>query len=275
MEVSARFSLAKQVEVEERREDMFVTSCQALLYATPVNDVDILRNCIVECCEIIRNFPGIHQYIRVSMQWRRRHLNGVNREGNRSCRDGLDVLTRVAGYTSVTAPCEDTGGAVARALDSHHGDLGSIPGFSHVGIVLDDSACRRVFSGYSRFTHPCIPVPIHTRVSLHAMPGDDGHLRFPAGKSVRLLSPLHTGASAEFFGYCPTSGNHRIRKMLLCKYAIGSETCRACLINCDPIAKSYDGITARLARRSDEALGVHVAVARIAPSLLELQRAAT
>ncbi|KAJ8880827.1 hypothetical protein PR048_017298 [Dryococelus australis] len=28
---------------------------------------------------------------------------------------------------------------------------GSAPGFLHVGILLDDAACRRVFSGYSRF----------------------------------------------------------------------------------------------------------------------------
>ncbi|KAJ8890726.1 hypothetical protein PR048_010235 [Dryococelus australis] len=35
---------------------------------------------------------------------------------------------------------------------------------------------------------------------------------------------------------------------------------------------SYDGNTARLARRSDEALGVRVSVARIAPSLLDLCR---
>ncbi|KAJ8877675.1 hypothetical protein PR048_022130 [Dryococelus australis] len=41
-------------------------------------------------------------------------------------------------------------GAVARALASHHGFT---PGFSNVGIVLDDAACLRVFSEYSRFSH--------------------------------------------------------------------------------------------------------------------------
>ncbi|KAJ8866335.1 hypothetical protein PR048_032178 [Dryococelus australis] len=46
------------------------------------------------------------------------------------------------------------------------------------------------------------------------------------------------------------------------------------------VAKTYtiqrhDGNTARLARRSDEALGVRVSVARIAPSLLDLGRATT
>ncbi|KAJ8878397.1 hypothetical protein PR048_018975 [Dryococelus australis] len=61
-----------------------------------------------------------------------------------------------------------SGGIVARELASHHGDSDSIPagfapGFSYVGIVLDDVACRRVFSGYSRFPRPCIPAcPVMT-----------------------------------------------------------------------------------------------------------------
>ncbi|KAJ8883924.1 hypothetical protein PR048_015779 [Dryococelus australis] len=43
-------------------------------------------------------------------------------------------------------------GAVVSALVSHHGDPGPIPGgfapgFSHVGIVLDDATCRRALSG--------------------------------------------------------------------------------------------------------------------------------
>ncbi|KAJ8875088.1 hypothetical protein PR048_022979 [Dryococelus australis] len=42
-----------------------------------------------------------------------------------------------------------------------------------------------------------------------------------------------------------------------------------------PAIQRYDGNTARLARRSDEALDVRVSVARIAPSLLDLGRAAT
>ncbi|KAJ8868449.1 hypothetical protein PR048_029965 [Dryococelus australis] len=43
----------------------------------------------------------------------------------------------------------------------------------------------------------------------------------------------------------------------------------------DGCSQRYDGNTARLARRGDEALGVRVSVARIAPSLLDLERAAT
>ncbi|KAJ8897145.1 hypothetical protein PR048_002491 [Dryococelus australis] len=43
---------------------------KALVYATPVDIVGILRNRIVAGCETIRIFPGIHQRIRVSMQQR-------------------------------------------------------------------------------------------------------------------------------------------------------------------------------------------------------------
>ncbi|KAJ8893636.1 hypothetical protein PR048_006236 [Dryococelus australis] len=55
-----------------------------------------------------------------------------------------------------------SGGAVAGARASHHGDPrlipgGPAPGFSHVGIVLDDAACRRAFLGYLRLPHPCTP----------------------------------------------------------------------------------------------------------------------
>ncbi|KAJ8867274.1 hypothetical protein PR048_031073 [Dryococelus australis] len=84
-------------------------------------------------------------------------------------------------------------GAVVRALASHHGDPGSIPGgltprFSHVGIVLDDAACRRVLSGHSRFPRPCIPAPLQPRVLFPVMSGDGGHLRVPAGKARHLES---------------------------------------------------------------------------------------
>ncbi|KAJ8898241.1 hypothetical protein PR048_003601 [Dryococelus australis] len=55
---------------------------------------------------------------------------------------------------------------------------------------------------------------------------------------ARLLSPLHTGASAVCsLAVTPHTGSYGIRKVFPCKSAIGSEACRACLINCDPIAK--------------------------------------
>ncbi|KAJ8870710.1 hypothetical protein PR048_029735 [Dryococelus australis] len=46
------------------------SSNSARVYATPVDYVGILCNCIVAGCETIRNVPGIHQHILVSMQWR-------------------------------------------------------------------------------------------------------------------------------------------------------------------------------------------------------------
>ncbi|KAJ8880813.1 hypothetical protein PR048_017284 [Dryococelus australis] len=39
--------------------------------------------------------------------------------------------------------------------------VGVIPLFSHVGIVQDDAARQRVFSGISRFPRPCIPALLH------------------------------------------------------------------------------------------------------------------
>ncbi|KAJ8874492.1 hypothetical protein PR048_025352 [Dryococelus australis] len=44
--------------------------------------------------------------------------------------------------------------------------------------------------------------------------------------------------SCVFIGCCPTPGSCGIRKVFPCKSAIGSEACRAGLINCDPIAKA-------------------------------------
>ncbi|KAJ8867023.1 hypothetical protein PR048_032885 [Dryococelus australis] len=57
------------------------------------------------------------------------------------------------------SPCTARSSIVVRALASHHGDQGSIPGgftlgFSYLGIVLDNAGCRRVFSSYSRFSRP-------------------------------------------------------------------------------------------------------------------------
>ncbi|KAJ8891945.1 hypothetical protein PR048_004505 [Dryococelus australis] len=43
--------------------------------------------------------------------------------------------------------------------------MGSPPGFSHAGIVLDEAAGQRVFSGISRFHHPCIPALLHTHIA--------------------------------------------------------------------------------------------------------------
>ncbi|KAJ8871242.1 hypothetical protein PR048_027548 [Dryococelus australis] len=55
-------------------------------------------------------------------------------------------------------------------LAFHQGKPGSIPGratpgHSHAGIVLDDAACRRVFSGISRFPRLFIPTLLHTHLN--------------------------------------------------------------------------------------------------------------
>ncbi|KAJ8869157.1 hypothetical protein PR048_030725 [Dryococelus australis] len=81
---------------------------------------------------------------------------------------------------------------------------GLAPGFSHVGIVLDDAACRRVFSGHSRFPRPCIPAPLHPRVSFHVVFRDDGYLRVPAGKPVTRRCPTGKTLTCENPGATPS-----------------------------------------------------------------------
>ncbi|KAJ8891873.1 hypothetical protein PR048_004428 [Dryococelus australis] len=55
-------------------------------------------------------------------------------------------------------------------LASHQCETGSVPGrvtpeFSHLGIVPDNAADRRVFSGISRFPRPFIPALLHTHLN--------------------------------------------------------------------------------------------------------------
>ncbi|KAJ8895237.1 hypothetical protein PR048_000562 [Dryococelus australis] len=82
------------------------------------------------------------------------------------------------------------GGEVVRLLASHPGELGSIPGkvargFSYVGIVLDDAAGRRAFSGISRFsrliwqpTHQLAAQPI-VNLPQHAVVSNEAQDPFP------------------------------------------------------------------------------------------------
>ncbi|KAJ8875028.1 hypothetical protein PR048_022918 [Dryococelus australis] len=56
------------------------------------------------------------------------------------------------------------GGVVVRLLAINLGVPVSIPGFSHAGVVPDDIAGQRVFSGMSRFPRPCIPALLPTHV---------------------------------------------------------------------------------------------------------------
>ncbi|KAJ8898169.1 hypothetical protein PR048_003529 [Dryococelus australis] len=66
------------------------------------------------------------------------------------------------------------GCVVVRLLAFRLGEPGSISGgvatgFSHVAIVLDNAAGRRVFPGISRFPRPCIPALLHTSLHLHQL----------------------------------------------------------------------------------------------------------
>ncbi|KAJ8893630.1 hypothetical protein PR048_006230 [Dryococelus australis] len=100
----------------------------------------------------------------------------------------------VSGLDSVAAwphLSRGSGGAVARALATHHGDQGFTPGFSHVGIVLDDAACRRVFSGYCRFPRPCIPAPLDPRMSCPGMTGTYGRVLPIRAGHDNLRSSIH------------------------------------------------------------------------------------
>ncbi|KAJ8870525.1 hypothetical protein PR048_029548 [Dryococelus australis] len=52
-------------------------------------------------------------------------------------------------------------------------------------------------------------------------------------------SSAYWSFSCVFIGCCPTPGSYGIRKVFSCKSAIGSDACRAGLINCIPITKLY------------------------------------
>ncbi|KAJ8877073.1 hypothetical protein PR048_021525 [Dryococelus australis] len=71
----------------------------------------------------------------------------------------------------------DHSGAAARTPASHKGEPGSIPGrivpgFSHTGIVPDDVAGRRVFSGISRHSSTYIPALLYVHLIDSQDPGD-------------------------------------------------------------------------------------------------------
>ncbi|KAJ8897927.1 hypothetical protein PR048_003284, partial [Dryococelus australis] len=79
-----------------------------------------------------------------------------------------DNVSRIRLLVYCMGAVKRVGGAVASALAFHQSGSNSIPGgfapgFSHVGIVLNDAASRRVFSGNSRFARPCIPAPLQPR----------------------------------------------------------------------------------------------------------------
>ncbi|KAJ8875116.1 hypothetical protein PR048_023009 [Dryococelus australis] len=69
-----------------------------------------------------------------------------------------------------TSSLEGRGSYEVRLLASHLGESGSIPGgvvpgFSHMVLVPEYAAGRRVFSGISHFTHPFIPALLHSHLA--------------------------------------------------------------------------------------------------------------
>ncbi|KAJ8894972.1 hypothetical protein PR048_000280 [Dryococelus australis] len=118
--------------------------------------------------------------------------------------------------------------------------------------------------GFSRVSHP--PPPAFAflcrsvLISLHLMNPAEGNgkpspvlscqlpcsRRGPLYRMRPLFQPIF-GMSPQssaywslrcvFIGCCPTPGSYGIRNVFPCKSAIGSEACRAGLINCDTIAK--------------------------------------
>ncbi|KAJ8897911.1 hypothetical protein PR048_003268 [Dryococelus australis] len=74
---------------------------KAFVYATPVDDAGTIRNRIVAGCETIRNLPGIHQRIQVSMQ-RRVDACVLLEHGDWFCPASVQLLRRHGGR-----PCRE------------------------------------------------------------------------------------------------------------------------------------------------------------------------
>ncbi|KAJ8876729.1 hypothetical protein PR048_021176 [Dryococelus australis] len=119
------------------------------------------------------------------------------------------------------------------------------PGVLPAGIAPDDATGRRVFSGISSLLLPCIPVLLHIRL---------------ASPSSAPKTPMLTAAQTSPLNSRTATANISEDDIL----TSNSQFC----------ALRHDGNTACLARMSDETLGVRVRVTHIAPSLLELGRAA-
>ncbi|KAJ8881951.1 hypothetical protein PR048_018438 [Dryococelus australis] len=161
-------------------------------------------------------------------------------------------------------------------------------GFSQARIVPDDAVVRQVFSGTSRFLRSFIPAPLHA----HSLQSPSSALKTSPLRAAQISSRIdaiqphltlkivhglpcaaHPPSSGVMYGGCGSAG--RRRASLCCD--LRANICVGASGGADLIytVQRYDGNTARLARRSDEALGVRVTVACIAPSLLDRGRAAT
>ncbi|KAJ8867138.1 hypothetical protein PR048_033002 [Dryococelus australis] len=88
--------------------------------------------------------------------------------GLNSARSSITMQSKVAAVFHGEGGSSD--GKVVRLLAPHLREPGSIPGgvapgFLYVGIVPDDAAGQRIFSGISCFPCPCIPALLHTHLA--------------------------------------------------------------------------------------------------------------
>ncbi|KAJ8866428.1 hypothetical protein PR048_032271 [Dryococelus australis] len=93
---------------------------------------------------------------------------------------------------------QDKWSPTVRQLASYQGEPGSIPvrvtpEFSQVGVVSDDAAGLRVFSGISRFPRPGIPMLLHITSFVRA--ADKSPLNYR--NSLTEVRTLHAGAISE------------------------------------------------------------------------------
>ncbi|KAJ8866641.1 hypothetical protein PR048_032502 [Dryococelus australis] len=103
-----------------------------------------------------------------------------------------------------TAPCaravpaQAMGATVAERSDYSRPTKANrvTPGSSHVGIVPDDAAGRRVFSGISRFPRPFIPALLHTHLKhLHRLSRPPGSEPLKSLHPFKFLPPLQSNAA--------------------------------------------------------------------------------
>ncbi|KAJ8865741.1 hypothetical protein PR048_033262 [Dryococelus australis] len=113
-------------------------------------------------------------------------------------RQFMRVSVSPLAFTRSCAMLRQVGGPLKLLASRHGGQVrsptGFSPGPSHVGIVLDDAACGRVFSGYSRFPLPRNLSALHRRISFHVISKDDGGpylIKHVLGNSTPINTTLH------------------------------------------------------------------------------------
>ncbi|KAJ8881141.1 hypothetical protein PR048_017614 [Dryococelus australis] len=119
-------------------------------------------------------FSCIHQRPYVHILLRRRQPQEMTQNRARSGDGALVARASVTLIGSSRASRHDAGRRDPQARRSPpttvirgRSPAGSLQGFRAVGIVQNDAACRRAFSGSSRFPRPCIPAPLLPRVLFH------------------------------------------------------------------------------------------------------------